>query len=90
MPFILLPTPMRVYVNGQSEVAVEGQTVGDAMQDLMARFPAMRPHLYNERGELRPFVNLFVGQVHIKNLQQLETPLAPEDKIRLVAAIAGG
>lgn len=90
MPFIQLPTPMRVYVNGQSEVAVKGQTVQAAMEDLVKQFPAMQPHLYNERGELRPFVNLFIGQVNIKELQGLQTRLASQDRIRLVPAIAGG
>jgi molybdopterin converting factor small subunit len=81
---------MRVYVGGQSEVPVQGQTVEAAMHDLMSRFPAMRPHLYNERGELRPFVNLFISQVNVRDLQGLQTPLGPQDKVRLVPAIAGG
>lgn len=90
MPVIQLPTPMRVYAGGQSEVMVQGQSVEAAMHDLMAQFPAMRPHLYNERGELRPFVNLFLGQVNIRDLQGLQTPLGAQDKVRLVPAIAGG
>ena len=90
MPVIRIPTPLRSYVNGQIEVSVQGQTVADAMEDLLNQFPAMRPHLTNSRGEFRPFVNLFLGENNVRDLQGLETPLNEGDKILLIPSIAGG
>lgn len=90
MPVLRIPMPMRSYVKGQSEVSVQGATVGQVMLDLVAQFPDMRPHLYNARSELRPFVNLFIGQTNIRDLQGLDTPLAPDDTLLLVPSIAGG
>jgi adenylyltransferase/sulfurtransferase len=81
---------MRTYVNGQIDVTVQGQTVGEAMHNLVEQFPAMQPHLYNERGQLRPFVNLFIGQTNIRDLQGLQTPLDPDDHLLLIPSIAGG
>jgi adenylyltransferase/sulfurtransferase len=87
---IRIPTPLRSYVNGQSEVPVEGGTVADAMENLMVQFPTMRPHLTNSEGHLRPFVNLFLGENNVRDLQGLETPLGEEDKLLLIPSVAGG
>ena len=90
MPAIRIPTPLRSYVNGQSEVAVQGRSVADAMESLMDQFPALRPHLTNSRGELRPFVNLFLGENNIRDLKGLATPLEEGDKLLLIPSVAGG
>ena len=90
MAILKVPTPLRGYTAGQVEVAVEGGTVGDAMQQLVHEYPALRPHLYNGDGQLRPFVNLFVGGNNVRDLQGLATPLDPQARILLVPSIAGG
>ena len=90
MPVLKMPTPLRSYVNDQSEVTVTGTTVGEAMQSLVAQFPALKLHLYNGEGQLRPFVNLFIGESNIKDLQGLGTSLGEDDKLLLVPSIAGG
>ena len=56
----------------------------------MAAYPDLRPVLYNSRGELRPFVNLYLGNENIKHLQGLDTPLGETDQLRLIPAVAGG
>ena len=90
MPYLRIPAPLRSYTAGQAEVAVSGTTAGLAMESLVCQYPALKPHLYNARGELRPFVNLYLGQDNIKTLQGLETPLHPEDRLMLIPAVAGG
>jgi adenylyltransferase/sulfurtransferase len=90
MPILRIPTPLRSYTGGLAEVVVAGATVDEAMQSLVTQFPVMRPHLYNDRGELRPFVNLFLGENNIKDLQGLETPIQDGDRIMLIPSIAGG
>jgi len=90
MPIIRIPTPLRTYTDGQSEVSVQGRNVGEAIQDVTQRYPALMPHLYNGDGQLRPFVNLFLNQDNIKDLRGLETPLKDDDRLMLVPSIAGG
>jgi len=90
MPILKIPTPLRSYVDGQGEVVATGATAGEAMQSLVAQFPALKPHLYNSEGRLRPFVNLFLGEDDIKDLQGLDTPLGEDDKLILIPSIAGG
>jgi molybdopterin converting factor small subunit len=90
MPTLRIPTPLRTYTGGQSEVAVQGATVGEAVNDLIARHPALRPHLLNGEGELRPFVNLFLNEEDVRHLQGVETPLKESDKVMIIPSIAGG
>jgi molybdopterin converting factor small subunit len=90
MPTLRIPTPLRAYTGGQSEVPVQGQTVSQAIQDLVQRYPAIQPHLYKAPDELRSFVNLFLNEDNINDLQGLETPLAENDRLMLIPSIAGG
>jgi len=90
MAILKIPTPLRSYTAGQVEVTVDGQTVGDAMEQLVQKYPTLRPHLYNGDGQLRPFVNLFVGGSNVRDLQGLATPLDAQTRVLLVPSIAGG
>ncbi len=90
MPTVRIPTPLRSYTSGQAEIPVQGQTVAEVMGDLLKAYPSLRPHLYNNSGELRPFVNLFVGEENITDLKGLETPLKEADRLMLIPSIAGG
>jgi molybdopterin converting factor small subunit len=90
MPVLKLPTPLHPYVNGHKEVPVNGRNVAEAMESFLEQYPALRPHLTNTRGELRPFVNLFIGENNIRDLQGLKTPLNNDDQLILIPSIAGG
>ncbi|HEY6073783.1 MAG TPA: MoaD/ThiS family protein [Anaerolineales bacterium] len=90
MATLKIPTPLRYYTAGKAEVSVTGGTVDEAMGSLLQQFPALQPHLYSPEGKLRAFVNLFVGEDNIKDLQGLATPLGPDAKLRLIPSIAGG
>jgi adenylyltransferase/sulfurtransferase len=90
MTTLRIPTPLRAYTSGKSEVNVSGAKISDVLTDLTAQFPALQPHLFNDGGELRPFVNLFVGESNIKDLQGMDTLIKEGDKIMLIPSIAGG
>jgi adenylyltransferase/sulfurtransferase len=95
---ILVPTALRSFTDRQGEVKVEGATVGAAVAALAAAHPAIKPHLFQEDGGLRSFINVFAQSsaaggdpdTNIKKLQGLDTPLADGSVIMLVPAIAGG
>jgi adenylyltransferase/sulfurtransferase len=86
---ILIPTALRIFTDRNAEISVEGATVGQAVVALAEKYPDIKQHLYKE-GELRSFINIFVGDTNIKNLQGLDTAVAPDAQIMLVPAIAGG
>ena len=90
MPIVRIPTPLRTYTEGQNEVAVEGSNVAEAMNDLVARYPSLKAHLFSGEGRLRPFVNLFLDEENIRDLQGVETSLKEDDRLLLVPSVAGG
>lgn len=90
MPVLRIPTPLRAYAGGRAEVSLAGRSVGEALADLIEQYPTLKPHLYNGDGRLRPFVNLFVGEASINDLQGLETPLDEDARMILIPSIAGG
>jgi MoaD family protein len=90
MTSLRIPTPLRAYAQGQTEVTVQGATVREALEDLVSRYPSLRAHLFNGDGQLRPFVNLFVNEDNVKDLQGLQTAIKDGDRLMLIPSIAGG
>ena len=90
MSKIHIPTPLRQYVGKQSSVDVQGSTVGEAMNSLVAQHPDLKKHLYTEDGKLRAFVNLYVNHEDIRYMQKEATALQDGDNISIVPSIAGG
>ncbi len=90
MPSIRIPSPLRSYTNAHAEVQTQGKTVHEALEDLVRQYPALKTHLFNGNGELRPYVNLFLGEENITAMQGLQTPLKADDRLLLIPSIAGG
>ena len=90
MATIRIPTPLRAYTGGLKEVEVEGDTAGSVLESLAHRHPNIKPHLFDETGELRAYVNLFVNDEDIRNLQSHMTPIAESDRLMIIPSIAGG
>jgi molybdopterin converting factor small subunit len=89
MATIRIPTPLRAYVGGSKEVNTSGGTVGEALADLTGQYPDLEPHLYND-GQLRSFVNIFLGEEDIRYLDGVETPIDDDTQLRIIPSIAGG
>ena len=89
MSNIKIPTPLRAFTGGNAEIKVSGETVGAALTDLVTQHPDLRPHLYNG-GELRNFVNVFIGEEDIRYRDGLDTTLEPGGNLRIIPSIAGG
>jgi adenylyltransferase/sulfurtransferase len=87
---IQIPTALRVFTDRKSEIEANGTTVGGAVADFAASYPDIRRHLYDENDALRSFINIYIGDTNIKNLEGLDTPIKDGDTLMLVPAIAGG
>jgi MoaD family protein len=90
MSVVRLPSVLRAQANGEKAIEVEGGTVGDAVQALVGRHPGLAEQLLTPEGELHRFVNVYVNGRDVRYLAGLETPIAAQDEIRLLPAIAGG
>lgn len=90
MATIVIPTPLRKFVNGQSRVTVNGSTVRESIDDLVKNFPDLRKNLLEESGQIRGYINIFAGDQDIRNLEKEHTPVEGHTVISLIPAIAGG
>jgi molybdopterin converting factor small subunit len=89
MPIVRIPTPLRAHAGGNDRVEAKGATVGELLADLGTIFPAMRDRLFDGT-ELRRFVNVYVNDEDIRYLDDLATPVAENDEVSIIPAVAGG
>jgi molybdopterin converting factor small subunit len=99
---VRIPTPLRELVGGASSVSVEvaggddharperGVTVGSVLDALAAEHPALERRVRDEQRQARVHVNLFVGADNIRDLDGLETVIAPGLELSIIPAISGG
>lgn len=87
---IVIPTPLRQFAGGRSEIEVEAGTAGEALEKLTTAHGDLKKHLYNDQGVLRNFVNVYVGDEDIRELDGLETQIKDGGEILIVPSIAGG
>ena len=90
MSTIRLPQVLRQQADGERAIEVDGATIGDAVQALVGRHPALAGQLLTPDGELHRFVNVYLNGRDVRYLAGLATPVGELDEIRLLPAIAGG
>lgn len=87
---IHIPTPLRHYAGKSAAVDVRGNTVNEALGNLVAQHTELKRHLFTDEGKLRAFVNVYVNDQDIRHLAKENTPLKDSDAISIVPSIAGG
>ncbi|HMF62160.1 MAG TPA: ubiquitin-like small modifier protein 1, partial [Vicinamibacterales bacterium] len=87
---ILIPTPLRPFAGKQDVVEIDGGTVGEILQALVAQYGDLRKHLYNDEGKLRSFVNIYVNDEDIRHLERDKTVHKAGDTVSIVPPVAGG
>jgi molybdopterin converting factor small subunit len=86
---VRIPPQLRSEVGGAREVPAEGGTVRELLDDLMSRFPSLRPQLV-ENEEIAPFVNVYVEGEDVRTLDGLDTQVERGNTVILLPAMAGG
>jgi len=90
MARVLIPTALQQFAGGTDELDIAGETVQKVLDGLSAQYPNLQKHLFNEKGELRHFVNVYKGSEDTRTLQGMETPVGEDDELSIVPSIAGG
>jgi len=87
---VRIPTQLRALAGGAGEVEVDGATVGDALKALDAAHPGFGERIFDDAGNVRRFVNVFMGDEDIRFLDGLATSVTPGAVVSVVPAVAGG
>lgn len=86
---VKIPAQLRAVTGGEQQVAVEGETVGEALEAVFAAHEQLRERITQD-GTLRRFVNVYVAGEDIRFREGLETPLSDGDELTILPAVAGG
>ena len=87
---VRIPTILRTYTEGASEVTADGTTLAEVLDDLDSNYAGIKGRILDDQGELRRFVNVYVGNDDVRFLEHLETPTPDGTQISVIPAVAGG
>jgi molybdopterin synthase sulfur carrier subunit len=87
---VKIPTQLRASSGGESEVEVDGGTVGEVLTALYDRHEDLRERLADGEGTLRRFVNVYVGGEDIRFADGLDTTVPDGAEVQILPAVAGG
>jgi MoaD family protein len=84
------PGALRDYVDGKTDVSLPATTVLQALDLLEQRYPTLHRNIRDETGKVRRHLNIFVNTSNVRDLDGLETKLAPGDIVTILTAVSGG
>ena len=90
MATVIIPTPLRKFTNNTARLTVHANTIQEMINIITTDYPDIKKHLLDANGKVPSFINIFVDDDDIRNLQQEQTVVKENTTISIVPAIAGG
>ena len=87
---VRVPTPLMKLTDNQSEVAAEGATISEILNNLESQFAGIKERICDENGAPRRFINIYLNEEDIRFLDGESTAVKDGDEISIIPAIAGG
>ena len=83
---VIMPSHLRRYTHGESEIEAKGATLAEVLADLEARFTGIRFRVIDEQDRIRPHVKFFVGGEEVHAVDAL----VGDREVQIIAALSGG
>ena len=87
---VKIPTPLRPITGGQSELRIDGATVGEVLRKMDAQFNGFGERVLDGGKNIKRFINVFVNEDNIRDKKELDTEVKNGDTISILPSIAGG
>ncbi len=87
---VRIPTILRTYTNGDSKVSADGSTLAEVIESLEASYPGIKGRILDDKGAIRRFVNVYVGNDDVRFLEALDTSTPEGVQVSVIPAVAGG
>lgn len=87
---VRIPSPLLKLTNNQGEINAEGNNVKELFEDLEKKYPGIKERIYDEKGQLRRFINIYVNEEDIRFIDGPSTSIKDGDVVSIIPAIAGG
>jgi molybdopterin converting factor small subunit len=85
-----IPTALRRFIAGTPRVVCSAANLNELFSELDSQFPNLKPHLRDEAGEARRFLNIYVNEEDVRFLGGASYKFQDGDEVLLVPSIAGG
>jgi molybdopterin synthase sulfur carrier subunit len=90
MATLIIPTPLRKFTNGNAVFVASAKNVNELLLALSSANAGIKKHLFDDAGELRSFIRVYVGDEDINELEGGKTKIDDGDEVIIIPAIAGG
>ena len=90
MAKVIIPTPLRKFTDNTASIDANGGTIKESITSVADQFPELKKHIFEEDGEIRKFVRIYVGDEDINVLDKENTKVSKDSVISIIPAIAGG
>lgn len=90
MPNVIIPTPLRKFTGNSSQLEIQGSSIAEILENLTSDYAGLRNYLFTAEGKIPSFINIFVGEDDIRNLDAEKTVVDKNSVISIIPAIAGG
>ena len=87
---VRIPTILRSYTGGAAQVSAQAGTLREVIAGLDADYPGLGGRILDEAGQLRRFINVYVGEQDVRFEQGLDTPVPAGGQVSVIPAVAGG
>src|SRR4051794_5645410 len=87
---VRIPTILRTYTHGESEVKADGSTLSEVLESLDSSYPGIKARILDDQGSIRRFVNVYVGNDDVRFLDALDTSTPEGTQVSVIPAVAGG
>jgi MoaD family protein len=87
---VYVPSPLRGYCAGQSELKIPATTVRNALEELERRYPDLHRGVCDETGAVRRHINVFINTHHMRDREGIDTELLSGDELTILPAVSGG
>ncbi len=87
---VQIPTALRRHTDGVGSITCTASNLNDLFSVLDQKFPALKQHLRDDKGQIRRFINVYVNEEDIRFLGGQGYAFREGDEVLLVPSIAGG
>jgi sulfur-carrier protein len=87
---VRIPTILRSFTGGAAQVSAQTGTLREVIAGLDAAYPGLGGRILDDEGQLRRFINVYVGDQDVRFAQGLDTPVPAGGQVSVIPAVAGG
>jgi len=87
---VQIPTALRRHTDGVASLNCTAANLNELFSALDEKFPELKPHLRDDKGQIRRFLNIYVNEEDIRFLGGPAYAFQEGDEVLLVPSIAGG